>query len=136
MNYHSVLSSAFAVATSLGYHPTLPQNLHRTLHTEGFPIAVIAPPTVLSDDGESEPQHSLRLLVKFLSKNVLDDADRAAAIATLATHAEQFCATLSSEPNIFSVTIGEIAPVGEVLTIAGEVAVSLSAEVRSLECNN
>ena len=135
MNYHSVLNSAFATLTSLGYNPTLPEALHSTLHSKGFPIAVIAPPAVVASEGEREVQTTFRLSVKFLSKNVLDDAGRAAAIATLASHAEQFCALLSSDPNIFSVAITEIAPIGEVLTVAGEVAVGLSADVKRIECN-
>ncbi len=134
MNYHSVLNSAFAVAASLGYHPTLPDALHSTLHSKGFPIAVIAPPVVVASEGEMEVQTTFRLSVKFLSKNVLDDAGRASTIAALASHAEEFCASLSAEPNIFSVAIAEIAPVGEVLTVAGEVAVALNADVKGMEC--
>lgn len=133
MNYNSILRSAFDVATSLGYHPTEPSSLHQTLHNEGFPIAVIAPPRATSVPFESGAPSTCRMSVKFLTQNVLDDAERATTIATLATHAEEFCARLSSEPNIFSVEIGEIAPVGEVLTIAGEVAVEMSADVKSFE---
>lgn len=136
MNYRSVLDSAFAIATSMGYHPTLPSSLHQTLHQEGFPIALIAPPTVTSPKSDTGAPTTCRLSVKFLSKNVLSDQERATSIATLATHAEKFCSLLSSEPHIFSVSISEIAPVGEVLTIAGEVAVELSADVESVECNN
>lgn len=134
MNYRSILNSAFELSASLGYHPTLPESLHSTLHKEGFPIALISPPTATSEQEGATQTTACRLLVKFLSKNVLDDAERAAAIATLATHAERFCALLSSEPHIFSVSISEIAPIGEVLTIAGEVAVALSADVESVEC--
>lgn len=135
MNYSSVLNSAFEVATSLGYHPTLPEGLHTTLHREGFPIALFAPPTIISPSGNAGSPTTCRLSVKFLSKNVLSDQERAETIAALATHAEKFCSLLSSEPHIFSVAISEIAPIGEVLTIAGEVAVSLSAEVESVECS-
>lgn len=134
MNYGSVLNSAFEVASSLGYHPTLPEGLHATLHREGFPIALFAPPTIISSNDNAGGSTICRLSVKFLSKNVLNDQERAELIAALATHAERFCSLLSSEPHIFSVAISEIASIGEVLTIAGEVAVSLSAEVESMEC--
>lgn len=133
MNYNSILRSAFDVAASLGYHPTEPSSLHRTLHNEGFPIAVIAPLRATSIPFESGAPSACRMSVKFLTQNVLDDEERAAAISTLATHAEEFCARLSSEPNIFSVELREIAPIGEVLTIAGEVAVEMSADVKSFE---
>lgn len=135
MNYRSVLDSAFAVATSLGYHPSLPDSLHRTLCEVGFPIAMITPPMVISSGSGKGVPTTCRLGVKFLSKNVLSDQDRALSISSLATHAEQFCKLLSSEPHIFSVSILEIAPVGEVLSVAGEVAVLLSADIESMECN-
>lgn len=134
MNHQTVWEVAKSLATELGYHPTLPENLHRTLRHEGFPIAIIDHPKILSAEGERERRRVCRLLVKFLNKNEMDDAVRALSIATLAADAERFCARLSEEPHIFSVTLGEIAPVGEVLTLAGEVAVALSAEVESLEC--
>ena len=133
-NYQAVWEAAKNLAVELGYHPTLPDNLHRTLRHEGFPIAVIDHPKVLSVEGERERKMECGLSVKFLNKNELSDEARAASIAILAADAERFCARLSEQPHIFSVTIGEIAPVGEVLTLAGEVAVALSADVESFEC--
>ena len=134
MNYQAVWEAAKSLAAELGYHPSLPENLHRTLRYEGFPIAVIDHPKVRSIEGERERKVMCALSVKFLNKNELSDAERAASIATLASDAERFCARLSEQPHIFSVTIGEVAPVGEVLTLAGEVAVALSADVESFEC--
>lgn len=134
MNYQSVWEAAKQVAIGLGYHPTLPSSLHQTLLSEGFPIVIIAPPVLLSSEGETHPKSTCRLSVKFLSKNELDDGARATAIATLATHAQEFCSRLSSEPHIFSVAICSLAPTGEVLTVAGEVAVELSADVESVDC--
>lgn len=134
MNYQSILRTAFDVATSLGYHPTSPHLLHTTLHNEGFPIAIIAPIKVSAAGGDAGGQRCCRLSVKFLSKNVLDDAQRASIISTLATHAEEFCSRLSTESNIFSVELREIVPIGSVLTVAGEIAVEMNADVKSFEC--
>lgn len=134
MNYQALWESARGVAEGLGYHPTLPSSLHKTLLKEGFPIAVIEPPKLLSTEGERTKRSRYRMSVKFLNKNELDDAARASSIASLAADAERFCALLSDEPHIFSLSLGEIVPLVEVLTIAGEVAVEMSADVESFEC--
>lgn len=136
MNYHYVWEVAKSIAAELGYHPTLPENLHQTLHREGFPIAVIDHPELLSVEGERECQRLCHLSVKFLNKNELSDVARAASIATLATDAERFCSLLSEQPHIFSVSLKELSPVGKVLTIMGEVAVALNADVESFECKS
>ncbi len=136
MNYQSLMDAVEGVATSLGYHPTLPENLHTTLRHEGFPIAILTPPHLLSLEGEKEVNRVYALDVKLLMNREMSPAERSQLLATLASDAERFVAALASHSQVREVELQEVAPIEQMLTIAGEVSLLVRAKVRCFECDN
>lgn len=136
MNYHALLDAVGEVATSLGYHPTLHENLHVTLRHEGFPIAVITPPHLLSVEGEKEVERVYALEVKLLVDSGVSRGGRSLKLATLASDVERLARALAAHSLVREVELQEAAPIEQMLTIAGEVAIRMRAKVRCFECNS
>lgn len=136
MNYQSLMDAIEGVATSLGYHPTLPENLHSTLRHEGFPIAILTPPHLLSIKGEREVKRVYDVEVKLLAQSGLVPFERTSSLALLGSDAERFAAALASHSQVREVELQEVAPIEQMLTIAGEVSFLVRAKVRCFECDN
>lgn len=134
MNFESIQQALHDGATLLGYHPTSSAMLHRTLSSEGFPIALIATPKVVKIEGERERTTTYYIGVNFLCANSVDEKLCAASIARLATDCERFLGSLSARGDVMGLEVEEILAVSGALTVAGEVGLSLKAKIKTLEC--
>ena len=136
MNYRSLLIVVESVVGSYGYHPTLPENLHTTLRHEGFPIAIITPPRLISLEGEKEVNRVYALDVKLLMKRGMSPAERSQLLAALASDAELIVKAIAEHNLVRELELQELAPIEEMLTISGEVALQVRAKARCFACEN
>ena len=134
MNYQRLLDALEAHTTALGYHPTTAENLHNTLRHEGFPIAIISYPQLTSIEGLKDVEKSFSVEVKLLKENEVTPLVRAEAYSLLVTDAENLARALAEEGEVREVTIEEVSPVERMLTIAGDVAITLKMKLKTIEC--
>ena len=134
MNYQRLLDALQAHATALGYHPTTAENLHHTLRHEGFPIAILSYPQLTSIEGLKEVEKCFSVEVKLLKENEVAPSMRAEVFSSLVTDAEALARTLAEEDQVREATIEEISPVERMLTIAGDVAITLKMKLKTIEC--
>ena len=134
MNYQALLGALKERATLLGYHPTSAENLHPTLRSEGFPIAIISYPQLTSLEGAVEVKKSFSVEVKLLKENAVIPSVRAESLASLVADAERLAGLLADHSSVLEVTIEEIVPVERMLTIAGDVAITFRMRIRTIEC--
>ena len=59
---------------------------------------------------------------------------RAEAYSLLVTDAENLARALAEEGEVREVTIEEVSPVERMLTIAGDVAITLKMKLKTIEC--
>lgn len=134
MNYESLHKALYDDALALGYHPTSAAMLHKTLSTEGFPIALIAPPKVVRMEGDKERKTTYHIKVNFLCANAVGEQLCTAEIARLASDCDSFLSSLRSHAEVCGLQTEEILAVSGALTVAGEVGLSLKATVEAIEC--
>lgn len=134
MNYQRLLDALEAHTTALGYHPTTAENLHHTLRHKGFPIAILSYPHLASVEGVREVEKCFLVDVKLLKENAVTSSVRAEVFASLVTDAEALATLLAKEVEVREVAIEEISPVERMLTIAGDVAVTLRMKIKTIEC--
>lgn len=134
MNYQRLLDALEAHATALGYHPTTEENLHHTLRHKGFPIAIISYPQLASKEGMKEVERCFLVDVKLLKENAVIPSVRAEMFAALVADAENLARALAEEVEVRDVTVEEISPVERMLTIAGDVAVTLKMKLKTIDC--
>lgn len=72
--------------------------------------------------------------VKLLKENAVTSSVRAEVFASLVTDAEALARLLAEEDQVREVAIEEISPVERMLTIAGDVAVTLRMKIKTIEC--
>lgn len=135
MNYQSLQEALATSAHSLGYTPTPKEELHKTLCKRGFPIASIDSPVLLGSEGERERENIFSICVNFMCANELSDAARAAVISRMAADVEQFVSLLRGVAEVLAVEVQEALVQEQSLTIAGEVALTLRATLRCIDCN-
>ena len=136
MNYQSLQEALATSALSLGYTPTHRSSLHKTLCESGFPIASIDSPVLLHTEGERERENLFSVRVNFMCANELSDEARAAVISRMAAEVEQFVSLLRGANDVLSVEVQESLVQQQSLTIAGEVALTLKAILRCIDCNH
>lgn len=134
MNYQRLLDALEAHATALGYHPTTAENLHHTLRHEGFPIAILSYPRLSSVEGVREVEKCFLVDVKLLKENAVIPSVRTETFASIVTDAEALARLLAEEGEVREVAIEEVATVQRMLTIAGDVAVTLRMKIKTIEC--
>ncbi len=134
MNYQTLFDALERHISALGYHPTTAENIHSTLRHEGFPIAVIAYPQLLSIDGHKEVEKSFLVEVKLLRENEVTPSVRAQVLSLLVADAECFVGLLSEQSEVLEVVVEEISPVERMMTITGEVAITLKAKISTFCC--
>lgn len=136
MNYQSLCEAIATSVSSLGYAPTPKSELHKTLCTSGFPIAAIASPVLLRTEGKRERENLFMISVNFMCANELNDTERAAVISRMAADTEQFVTLLRGAQDVLTVEVQESLVQEQSLTIAGEVALTLKATIRCVDCNH
>lgn len=135
MNYQTLMGLASELSAALGYHPAHAENLHSTLRHEGFPIALVGTPRLLSVEGEKEVERVHAIEIKLLNSRGYTPEERTAKLSLLMADAERFAGRLAECQGVREVTIEEVAPEERTLTVAGESAVALKVRVKSFECN-
>ena len=134
MNYQSLYESLGAHATALGYHPTMADRLHHTLRHKVLPIAVISYPQLTASEGIREVEKSFSAELKLLKENEVTPSARAEVLSSLVEDAERLARALAEQVAVREVAIVEIAPVERLVTIAGEVAITLKLKITTVEC--
>lgn len=134
MNCNSLMEALQTLSATLGYTPTTLAQLHTTLHQSGLPIALLHAPKIVAIEGERERRVEYKFVVNLLIDSKPEERLCPAVMDRLATDGESLLRSLAERNNVLSVAKMGMEIHSRPLTVAGDAAIMISANVVMLEC--